>query len=198
MKKLFIAIVATVISTFATAQDGLNVGEKAPDFKGKDQNGKSISLKEALKKGKVVVVFYRGYWCPNCTRELSNIQDSISLLTAQKVTVIGIGPETKEGIAKIVKNSKASFSVIGDDGLKIMTAYKVAFAVTPDMDEIHTKYNIDVAGNNGKNGNMLPKPSAFIIGQNGLITYRYINTDPYSNPNSAGRISVKELLEKSK
>lgn len=184
-----------VLSTVAFAQKGLKVGEKAPDFTAKDQNGKTITLQNALKKGKVVVLFYRGFWCPNCSRAVRSLQDSLQLLADKNVSVIAISPEGADGVAKTVSKSKATFSVLSDDGLKISKAFKVAFKVTADMDTIHKKYDIDVVGNNGKNGNYLPHPAAFIIGRNGKIVYRYFNAAPYSNPNSNNRVTVKELLE---
>ena len=198
MKKFVLTLAGFLLSFFIMAQDAIAVGMKAPDFTGKDQNGKTIKLSDALIKGKVVVIFYRGNWCPNCTRELSNIQDSLSILKEQNITVIGVGPETTAGVAKTVDKTKVAFPLLSDKGLKIMTAYKVAFKVTSDMDEVHKKYNIDVAGNNGPNGNVLPRPSAFIIGQDGIVIYRYLNNSPYSDPNSSDRITVKEILEKAK
>lgn len=198
MRKLLIAIAAALLSIVGIAQDGITVGMRAPDFTGKDQNGKTIQLSAALKKGKVVLVFYRGNWCPNCTRELSSLQDSLSLLEKQNITVIGVAPETRAGVAKTAGKTRASFSLISDRGLKIMSAYKVAFKVTAGMEEVHRKYNIDVAANNGPNGNILPRPSAFIIAQNGIIIYRYFNNSPYSDPESNNRITVREILEKAK
>ena len=198
MKNVVLTLVLFVTSFVGKAQDGIAVGSKAPGFTAKDQNGKTINLATALKKGKVVIIFYRGNWCPNCTRELSNIQDSLSLFREQNITVIGIGPETVTGIKKTVEKTQASFPVISDKGLKIMKNYKVAFTITDDMDEVHKKYNIDVAANNGTNGNTLPRPSAFIINQEGIIIYRYLNNSPYSDANSNNRITVKEILEKAK
>jgi peroxiredoxin len=195
MKNTILAFAATVFSAVAFAQTGLMVGEKAPNFKAKDQHGKTITLQNALQKGKVVVLFYRGFWCPNCSRAVKNLQDSLQLLTDKNVSVIAISPEGADGVTKTVSRSKATFSVLSDEGLKISKAYKVIFKVTADMDTIHKKYNIDVAGNNGKNGNYLPRPAAFIIGKDGKILYRYFNTYPYSDPNSNDRVTVKELLE---
>lgn len=184
-----------MIAAFAFAQSGLKVGEKAPDFKAKDQNGNVVTLKDALKKGKVVVLFYRGYWCPNCSRAVKSLQDSLQLLTDRNVSVIAISPEGADGIKKTVSKSKATFTVLSDEGLKISKAFKVAFKVTKDMDAIHNQYNIDVVGNNGSNGNYLPRPSAFIIDTDGTIIYRYFNTLPYSDTNSNNRVTVKELLQ---
>ena len=195
MKNSILAWVAMMLSTISFAQKGLKVGDIAPDFTAKDQNGKAITLQKALKKGKVVVLFYRGYWCPGCSLAVKNLQDSLHLLTDRNVTVIAISPEGASGVAKTISKSKATFSVLSDDGLKISKKYDVAFKVTPDMDAIHEKYKIDVVGNNGNNGNNLVRPSAFLVGQEGKIVYRYFNDFPYSNPKSGNRVTVKELLE---
>ena len=56
---------------------GLKVGDKAPDFTGYDQTGKTVDLKKLLEKGPVVLFFYRGKWCPVCSRYLNNYQDSL-------------------------------------------------------------------------------------------------------------------------
>lgn len=199
MKKTVILLTIALVSLISSAQNGLKVGNKAPDFSGKNQFGKTIKLSEVLKNGKVVVIFYRGYWCPNCMRSLKNIQDSIAQISSQKVTVIAVTPEKSEGVAKTSKISKASFSIISDTKLKILNDFKVAFTLTPEMDAVHKKYKIDIEQNNGKNNaNILPRPAAFIIDQDGTITYRYFNADPYSNPKSNERITVATILENTK
>ena len=53
---------------------GIKVGEKAPDFILKNAFGKEVNLKDELKKGPVVLVFYRGAWCPFCNIHLHVLQ----------------------------------------------------------------------------------------------------------------------------
>lgn len=61
---LSLFLLTAVIAHGQEAPEGLFLGSKAPDFKAKDQSGNEIRLKDLLKKGKVVLVFYRGQWCP--------------------------------------------------------------------------------------------------------------------------------------
>ena len=73
MKALYISLFNLLFSMALIAQTqphGINVNDKAPGFIAKDQNGKKVSLKNELKNGPVVVVFYRGQWCPYCNRQL--------------------------------------------------------------------------------------------------------------------------------
>ena len=83
MKKIIAATVAIFLTALSFAQEapeGLFIGSKVPDVKGLDQNGQEVRLKDELKKGKVVLVFYRGQWCPYCNRFLSKLQDSLQLI----------------------------------------------------------------------------------------------------------------------
>ena len=84
MRLIFWGIATMLILNCAFAQSadstktvedatGILVGADAPLFKAVNQNNEPYFLSEALKKGPVVVVFYRGQWCPFCNRHLSNL-----------------------------------------------------------------------------------------------------------------------------
>jgi peroxiredoxin len=168
---------------------GLNVNELAPQFKAKANDGSMVSLKKALKKGPVVLIFYRGQWCPFCNKQLKRMEDSLSFIKAKGAQVFAITPETGENVMKTVEKTKASFPVLSDSGLAIMTAYKVAFTVDDKTVEKYKGYGIDFDKANGTNGATLPVPAVYIINKKGVITYRYFDKD-YTK-----RASVKEILE---
>lgn len=167
------------------APEGLFLASKAPDFKAKDQKGQEIKLKDVLKKGKVVLIFYRGEWCPYCNRELSRIQDSIGLIQQKGATVIAVSPEKSENILKTIDKTKASFSVISDEGLRIMKAYDVDFEVQENVLTRYRNSGIDIEKNNGSNGKNLPVPAVYIIDQEQTITYRFFDTDYKKRPSVA-------------
>ena len=81
---------------------GIKVGSKAPTFKGIDQNGYLIDSKSMLKNAPVVLIFYRGYWCPYCSKALKTYADSINQVTDKGVWFIAVTPETTEGVAKTI------------------------------------------------------------------------------------------------
>ena len=192
MRILFLFLLCSVIVGIAAAQsqpEGLFIGSKAPDFKGKDQQGNEIRLKEQLKKGKVVLVFYRGYWCPYCNKELSRLQDSLQQILDKGATVIAVSPEKPENVAKTVEQTKAAFPVIYDEGLKIMKAYQVAFEVPENTITRYRNANIDIEKNNGSNGRFLPVPAVYIIDKESTIQYRFFETDYKKRP------AVADLLK---
>lgn len=168
--------------------DGLKIGDTAPEFSGTDQHGKKISLKDALKKGDVVMLFYRGQWCPFCNKQLSHFSDSLQMLVDKGVTLLAVTPETPENIKKTLTKTKASFPVIEDQNLAIMKSYKVNFAVDEKTVTKYKGYGIDFDNANGSNGANLPVPATYIIGKDGKIKYVFFNTD-YRK-----RASVQDIL----
>lgn len=191
MKKAlsYVLLLVTLLS-FTTSQspEGLNVNDIAPNFSSTDQNGKTIVLKDLLSKGSVVIVFYRGEWCGYCNKQLNDLEDSLALITQKGATVLAVTPEKKENIAKTIQKTKASYSVLSDDNLKIMSAYKVAFELDAKTTEKYKNWGINLQEINGSNGNNLPVPAVYIINKEGKITYRYFDID-YKK-----RVSVSEIL----
>ena len=191
MKKIIAAFLSVFMLQIAFAQEapeGLFIGSKAPDFKAKDQNGNEVRLKDLLKKGKVVLVFYRGQWCPYCNRELSRIQDSIQLIKDKNAMVVAVSPEKQESITATVEKTKAEYPVLYDEGLKIMKAYDVEFEVPENTITRYRNANIDIEKNNGANGKYLPVPAVYIIDKESTVTYRFFDTDYKKRP------WVKDLL----
>lgn len=191
MKRIFFFACLLMVVQIAAAQEapeGLFIASKAPDFKATDQNGKEIRLKDLLKEGKVVLVFYRGQWCPYCNKELSRLQDSLQMIKDKGATLVAVSPEKPENITKTVEKTKAEYSVLYDEGLKIMKAYEVEFEVPENTITRYRNAGIDIGKNNGDNGNFLPVPAVYIIDKESTITYRFFETDYKKRP------SVQDLL----
>ncbi len=168
---------------------GLKAGDKAPDFTGYDQNGKQVELKKILEKGPVILFFYRGKWCPICSRYLNNYQDSLKVLTDQGFNVVAITPESIENVEQTVKLHKLTFLVIYDCQEKIMHDYDVMFNVTKEYQEkVYANLSINIAENNGRDVAHLPVPATYIINRDGIIVAVQFDPDFHN------RASVKWML----
>ena len=191
MKKIYSFFITFLIvqAHAQTYPPGLNVNDMAPAFSAADQNAKKISLKSELKKGAVVLVFYRGQWCPYCNKELKQLEDSIGLIKEKGATVLAITPELPENISKTIEKTKASYSILYDEGLKIMNDYKVAFKVDDKTVEKYKGYGIDFLKVNGDNGANLPVPAVYVVNKKGKIVYRFFDVD-YRK-----RSSIKDILD---
>lgn len=192
MKKLFffLFIFCCSVSIFAQQEpEGLFINSKAPDFKGADQDGNAVRLKDMLKKGKVVLIFYRGNWCPYCNRQLKALEDSLQFIKDKGAQLIAVTPEKSEGIAKTVEKTKAAFPIIYDDERKIMKAYDVSYAMDEKSVNRYKMAGINMEELNGNNGANLPVPAVYIIDKESTIVYRFFE------PDYKKRASVKEILK---
>ena len=168
---------------------GLSVGESAPMFKAIDEDSNEFSLNKALIKGPVVIIFYRGYWCPVCNKHLGTLQDSLKLIEEKGAQVIAISPEKPEYLNKMADKTGAEFTLLYDEDYKIANAYDVNFK--PTATQLFT-YNV-VLGAKLKNthsdeSQRLPIPATYIVDREGIIVWRQFDPD-YKN-----RSSVKEIL----
>jgi len=192
MRKILLLLLVLFCLTEINSQEkpeGLFIGSKAPDFKAKDQDGNDIRLKDLLKKGKVVLVFYRGYWCPYCNRELSRLTDSLSQIQEKGATVVAVSPEKPEHIKQTVEKTKAAYPVIYDDGLKIMRGYDVEYELEETTLARYRSSGLDIEKNNGTNGKYLPVPAVYIIDKESNVTYRFFDADYKKRP------SIAEILK---
>jgi peroxiredoxin len=192
MKNILALILLLMGNLVLHSQDkpkGLSVKDKAPDFTAKDQSGKTINLQSQLKKNAVVMVFYRGEWCPFCNKELKALEDSLKFITDKGAVVLAVSPEKPENILKTVEKTKATYSILYDEGLKIMKSYGVSFKVDSLTIAKYKTYGMDFYSMNGEvNGANLPIPAVYIIDKNGVIIYRFFDADYRKRP------SVKELI----
>jgi peroxiredoxin len=191
MKRALATSISFFAFLFVFAQEkpeGLFINSKAYDFKAKDQNGNDVILKDLRKKGPVVVVFYRGNWCPYCNKELRRLQDSLQLITAKGGQLIAITPEGKEGVDSTIAKTGATFPIISDEGMKISSNYGVSFKVDERTAGRYRNAGINLLKLNNQKEASLPVPAVYVINEDGAVTFRYFNED-YRK-----RVSVKEIL----
>lgn len=196
MVKGFVLISGLFFSVFISAQEkpeGLFINSKAPDFRAMDQFGQELRLKDVLKDSLVVLVFYRGQWCPYCNRYLKKLEDSLLLIKQKGARLIAVSPEKPENVLLTIEKTGATYPILYDKDMKIMKAYDVAFEVDERTVNRYKNADIDLAANNGQKDKVyLPVPALYIINKEGAIIFRYFE------PDYKKRLSVQEILEELK
>ena len=102
----------------------LTEGQKAPAFKGKDQNGKPVSLSD-YKGEKIVLYFYPQDDTPTCTVQACNLRDNFGLLKKNGFTVLGISPDEVGKHKKFEAKYELPFTLIADPDHSIIDKYGV-------------------------------------------------------------------------
>jgi peroxiredoxin len=170
--------------------EGITVGMNAPLFSAIDADSNLFSLEKAIEKGPVVLIFYRGFWCPVCNQHLGSIQDSLRLIEEKGARVIAVSPEKPEYLDKMAEKTGAQFTLLYDEGYRIADAYDVTFK--PGAATLFT-YNTFLGANlketHSDDSQRLPIPATYIVGMDGKIAWWQFD------PDYKKRSTVKEILE---
>ncbi|RCW38349.1 peroxiredoxin family protein, partial [Marinilabilia salmonicolor] len=136
MKSIFILISFLLFSAGGYAQkferkaedaEGLSVGEKVESFSASDQKGNTFRLDQALEEGPVVLIFYRGHWCPVCNRQLGKLEAELPRITEAGGTVVAVSPEKPDYIEKTIEKTGASYTLLYDKDYQISNAFDVTY-----------------------------------------------------------------------
>jgi peroxiredoxin len=186
----------TVSDPELTPRTGLPVGTAAPDATLVDAQGAEHSLADLIEKadGPVVIIFYRGGWCPYCTKHLAELGARQGELKALGATVLAISPESFEKLTISTEKSKLSevtdgYTLLSDASQEASRKYNLTFSVDADTQKKYKGYGIDLSTWNANNEWTLPVPAAFVIDQKGVIQWRHVDED-YSK-----RVSADDLLK---
>jgi peroxiredoxin len=162
----------------ATPEPGLKVGMSASDFQLSNAFGKEVKLSERLEGGPVVLVFYRGAWCPFCNIELNALQSSLPYFSKYNASLIAVTPQRPDKSKEQLDKSKYTFEILSDLDDSVMKAYNLYFEVPQELHELYkNRFSFDITAYNGKDRLGLPIPGTFVIDQNGIIQASYAKTD---------------------
>jgi len=189
--KTFLILILSLLTGVLAGQDStstLQVGDIAPDFHGIDQSEDMVNLRESLKNGPVVLIFFRGSWCYYCNKHISKFQDSLEYVLDKGASVIAVSPQIPEYNHKTIHKTGATFSIIHDKGYQIMDAYHVSFIIDEKTIQKYRRFGRHIDRANANEDYILPVPATFIIGEDMVI--RYFQYDP----NYKNRSTVAEVL----
>ncbi|MCG8580563.1 MAG: thioredoxin-dependent thiol peroxidase [Bacteroidales bacterium] len=143
----------------------LKEGDKAPVFKGLNQDEKEISLNDFAGK-KVILYFYPKDNTPGCTAESCNLSDSYDELSAKGFEVVGVSPDSITSHQKFIAKHSLRFNLIADTEKEILQQY--------DAWGLKKMYGKEYMG-------VLRK--TFIIDENGIIIkiFKKVKTKDHTN-----------------
>ena len=99
------------------------VGNMAPAFTLKDQNGNKVSLKDFRDKKNVVLYFYPKAMTPGCTTQACGIRDAKKAFEKADTVVLGVSPDPVERLGKFIDKQDLNFTLLSDEDHKIADKY---------------------------------------------------------------------------
>lgn len=162
----------------AMPEPGLKVGTLAPDFELPNAFGEPVRLSSELKKGPVVLTFYRGAWCPYCNLQLKALRESQPHFQRLGATLIAITPQTPDHSLGQVKQDGYPFQILSDLSDQVTKAYGLYFEIPDELHQLYVrKFDLDITRYNGPGRQGLPIPGTFVIDSQGVIRSAFATTD---------------------
>ena len=157
------------------------IGAKAPDFTLHKYEGGTTTLSTEYAKKNVVLVFYRGYWCPYCVNQLKELRNLLDapLKENTELLVVSIDgdKETKMAITRIAADgTQPDFTFLSDPEHEVIARYGV----------------LNPSGS--RRG--IPHPATFVIDQKGIVRWRDVQTDYKIRPTNADILTAVKALGK--
>jgi peroxiredoxin len=155
----------------------LGQGDRAPALTLPDAAGIPVALAPLWQRGALVLVFYRGGWCPYCNLELRAWQRTLARLGALDASLVAISPQTPDNSLSTAEKNDLAYPVLSDSSLAAAEAFGVAFTLPPELIELYGRVGNDLPVLNGNGHWALPLPATYVIDRDGRIVFAHIEAD---------------------
>lgn len=166
----------------------LQAGAAIPDLTLKDAEGNEVKLSSLHRDGPLVLVFFRGGWCPICTKHtgaLIKVHPQVKELGAQ---LVGVSPDNKESSKDNVTKNAIPFPILSDADVAAAKAFGLAFRVDDETVKKYQGFGIDLEKASGQKHHALPVPAVFIVDRSGKIAFAH------SDPDYRQRLDVERIV----
>jgi peroxiredoxin len=159
------------------AAKALKEDEQAPDFTLPDALGQPVTLSQLLTQGPVIIIFYRGEWCPYCNLELRAYQKALPQLQELGATLVAISPQTPDHSLSTMEKQGLAFAVLSDVGNQVAHRFGLAFTIDAEVRATHKMIGVDLPAFNGDDSWELPMPGTFLVDQAGIVRLAFVDPD---------------------
>lgn len=162
----------------AMPEPGLEVGSLAPDFTLPDAMGNRVRLHDLLAQGPIVLIFYRGAWCPYCNLQLQALKSSLPHFQRYGAQLVAVTPQVPDRSRGQIEKDAYPFPILSDLDNRVMQAYNLYFEVPEELRALYLEdFELDIADYNGPGRYGLPVPGTFVIDRLGVIRAAFADTD---------------------
>jgi len=171
-----------VLKRQGLAATSLGIGAKAPSFELPDHNGKPVSAAALLGKGRLVVCFIRGRWCPFCVGQMEAINSIAAQVNASGVSLVAISPQTEKQAYFMHDQHKFARPLLVDARNEVARKFGLVYRVPEEQQAIYQRTFVNLPFVNGDGSWELPIPATYVIDRDGAILFASANEDYTERP----------------
>jgi len=176
----------------------LPVGAKCPSFELQDHDGKLVSSSELLARGRLIVCFIRGRWCPFCVGQMEAMNLVLAQIEDAGALLVAISPQTVKQSYFMHDQHRLRFPLLSDAGNKVAGAFGLTYRVPEAQERVYRRAFVNLPLANGDESWELPIPATYILDRDGAVLYASANED-YTERAEPGEIvaSLRDYSSKS-
>ncbi len=157
-------------------KNALREGDDAYMFELPNADGSTVKMAELLNEGPVVLIWYRGGWCPYCNVQLKEMQSYLPQIKELGANLVAISPEVPDSSLSTKEKGELDYYVLSDKGNDVARKFGIVYTL-PKVVQEQFEGRIDVDGYNADNKKELPLAVTYIVNKDGKITYAFIDKD---------------------
>ena len=171
-------------------KNAIEAGSIMPEFSLLNADGDLVHSKDLLRKGKLVITFFRGAWCPYCNiqfKVLTRVHDQIK---AKGATLVAISPQTNLHYRAICDSNNIDFELLHDRNNGFAQQLGLVLKLQEFVIPYYEQLGVRLEEFNGNNNNAVPIPAVLVVNPQHMIEFAFIDSN-YTN-----RINLDLLLSK--
>ncbi len=192
MNRLLLAALSLFTATSLSAEnpaEALAVGAAIPDVTLRTDKDQKFNLRREVAAKPAVLIFYRGGWCPFCTKHLSALAGIEKDLAASGFQLLAISTDSPAKLREKPDYQTLTYTLLSDSTMDAARAFGIAFKVTDDVFAKYKGFGVDLEAASGQTHHLLPHPAVFVVDKTGVIRFAHVNPDYKS------RLDPAKILE---
>ena len=143
----------------------------------------------------VVLVFYRGGWCPYCNTTLKAYAEALPRIEAAGGTLIAVTPESPEQASETAHNGDFPFVIAVDSGNRFAKSLGLVFALPDELRPLYREIGIDLPARNGDDSHELPIPATYVLAPSGRVAWAHVEADFTRRAEPTDAVAALERLD---
>ncbi len=181
------------------AQGALAVGSVPPEFALANHDGSVIASRNLLMSGRLVLMFFRGRWCPFCVGQMEAMNFLSPAFTDLGATLVAISPQTVKQNYLMRDQHHLRFPVLSDAGNEVARQFGIVYHLPEEQQQVYSSVFVNLPFVNGdpKGGERweLPIPATFVLDRDGTVLWRSADEDYAKRPEPADILRFLESLQ---
>jgi peroxiredoxin len=168
----------------------LPVGAQAPEFELSDHDGKNVSSAALLAKGRLVLGFIRGRWCPFCVGQMEAMNLLVPQIEQAGASLLTVSPQTVKQSFFMRDQHKLRFPLLSDAGNLVARQFGLTYRV-PDLQQaVYRRAFVNLPFANGDESWELPIPATYILDRDGTVLFASADEDYTVRPEPAAIVQT--------